>query len=128
MTSDRYRLGARLMQRFGPEAFDGPRLGRGGTWLVDFSAEWCGFCDDFLPMYAALEGNGEFEVAIGDLTDVNSPLWDQFELKVTPTMIAFRDGAPVVRVDGRRNIGLTPNDIQTVRTALAALSPGGPRR
>jgi hypothetical protein len=124
MTPEVYRLRTTTMERFGPGAFDGRRLGRPGKWVVDFSADWCPFCDQFLPIFAALEGNEEFQVAIGDLTDVDTPLWDLFDLEVTPTMIAFRDGDPVFRVDGRRNVGLTQKDVQAVRAAMAEPTQG----
>src|SRR5580658_1330406 len=44
MTPEVYRLRTTTMERFGPGAFDGRRLGRPGKWVVDFSADWCPFC------------------------------------------------------------------------------------
>ncbi|MCI4342774.1 MAG: thioredoxin family protein [Thermoplasmata archaeon] len=112
------------MELLGPESFEGQRLLRPGTWVVNFSADWCPFCEQFLPTFASLEGTGEFQVAIGDLTDLESPLWDRFDLAVTPTLIAFREGMVVFRADGRRGIGLGQD---AVRAARAALAPGSGR-
>ncbi|HXQ48693.1 MAG TPA: thioredoxin family protein [Thermoplasmata archaeon] len=108
------------MDVLGPAAFDGPRLQRPGTWVVDFSAAWCPFCDEFLPRFASLGKDGGFALAIGDLTDVESALWDVFEVRVTPTMIAFRDGIPVFRRDGRLGEGLDEGDLQALRAALGS--------
>jgi thiol-disulfide isomerase/thioredoxin len=109
----------------GPEAFDGPKLRRPGTWVVNFSAEWCPFCAEFLPKFGSLGGEGEFELAIGDLTDVSSPLWDWFQLEVTPTVVAFRDGGAVFRRNGRRGYGLDDGDLRALRTALEPPDAGG---
>jgi len=114
------------MERLGPEAFEGRRLRRSGTWVVDFSADWCPFCQLFWPTFAVLDGDPAFRVAVGDLTDPDTPLWDLFEVEVTPTLIAFRDGAVVFRVDGRRGVGLDSADVRSIRAALAERPPTGP--
>jgi len=114
------------MELLGPEAFEGQRLLRPGMWVVNFSAAWCPYCEEFLPTFASLEGAGGIRIAIGDLTDVDSPLWDRFELTVTPTLIAFRDGTVVFRADGRRGIGLGPDAVRGAQAALTA-GTGGPR-
>ncbi len=115
------------MEVLGPEDFEGQRLRRSGTWVVDFSAEWCPFCREFLPKFAELGGEGEYQLAIGDLTDAQSPFWDTFRLEVTPTVIAFREGVVVFRRDGRWGEGLDENDLRAVRVALERPSDG-PRR
>ncbi|MCI4372798.1 MAG: thioredoxin domain-containing protein [Thermoplasmata archaeon] len=106
------------MEVFGPNAFDGTSLQRTGTWVVDFSAEWCPFCREFLPKFSTLAAGTDAQLAIGDLTDVESPLWDLFHLEITPTMIVFRDCLPVFRRDGRWGEGLDEDDLGAVRRAL----------
>lgn len=108
------------MDVLGPESFDGPRLRLPGTWLVDFSAEWCPFCVEFLTKFVSLGGEGGFRVAIGDLTDVDSPLWDWFHVEVTPTVVAFRDGVAIFRRDGRWGEGLDEGDLSALIGALEA--------
>jgi thiol-disulfide isomerase/thioredoxin len=102
----------------GPESFDGAKLRRSGTWVVDFSAEWCPFCRDFLTVFSTFRGEGDFQLAIGDLTDVHTPLWDEFHLAVTPTIIAFEEGEAFFRRDGRRGEGLDAADLHALRAAL----------
>jgi thioredoxin-like negative regulator of GroEL len=119
------------VERLGPEAFDGERLLRPGAWIVDFSADWCPYCQDFLTTFSSLEGSREFRLAIGDLTDVETPLWELFALDVTPSLIAFRDGRVIYRVNGRRGFGLTEEDLRRTRAAVLDSDPGrgsdGPR-
>ena len=58
------------------------------------------------------------EKAMGDVTDEESALWDDFELNVVPTMVLFRDGKAVWRRDGIRHVGLNGADIDALRAAL----------
>ena len=58
------------------------------------------------------------EKAMGDVTDEESALWDDFELNVVPTMVLFRDGKTVWRRDGIRQVGLNGADIDALRAAL----------
>ena len=58
------------------------------------------------------------EKAMGDVTDEESALWDDFELNVVPTMVLFRDGEAVWRRDGIRRVGLNGADIDALRAAL----------
>ena len=55
---------------------------------------------------------------MGDVTDEESALWDDFELKVVPTIVLFRDGKAVWRRDGIRHVGLNGADIDALRAAL----------
>jgi thioredoxin-like negative regulator of GroEL len=112
------------VERLGAEAFRARQLLRPGAWIVNFSAGWCPFCQEFLPIFAALDSDPNFRLAIGDLTDIDSPLWDGFDLEVTPTLIAFRDGEVVARVNGRRWIGLSSDDLRKVRAALTGTGEG----
>jgi hypothetical protein len=58
------------------------------------------------------------EKAMGDVTDEESALWDDFKLNVVPTMVLFRDGEAVWRRDGTRHVGLNGADIDALRAAL----------
>jgi thioredoxin-like negative regulator of GroEL len=106
------------MERLGADAFTGERLNRSGTWAIAFLADWCPFCRAFEPKFAALEGTGSFEIAKGDLTDENNPLWETFHVDVVPTIVAFRDGAAIFRKDGRLGRGLGTKDLKALTDAL----------
>jgi thioredoxin 1 len=109
----------------GADDFDGERLRRPGTWAVAFVADWCPFCRRFRPIFETARGRGRFELAYGDVTDYETPLWERFDLKVVPTVVAFRDGAPVFRANGRFARGLNAADVEKVVAALAQ-PPGAP--
>jgi thiol-disulfide isomerase/thioredoxin len=105
------------LERLDARAFDGQKLRRNGTWAVAFLAEWCPFCHAFAPEFARL-GNGS-NLAVGDLTDYDGPLWDVFGIEVVPTVLVFRDGEIVYRANGVLGEGLGPRDVAAVRRALA---------
>ncbi|MGD0249871.1 MAG: thioredoxin domain-containing protein [Thermoplasmata archaeon] len=106
------------LERLDTGSFAGGKLSRGGTWGVAFLAEWCPFCRDFAPRFANLAN--EASVAVGDLTDLESPLWEEFDVEVVPTVVVFREGEPVLRRDGTPGEGLGERDLVAVRDALAA--------
>ncbi|HTW77045.1 MAG TPA: thioredoxin family protein [Thermoplasmata archaeon] len=106
------------MERIAAEAFDGERLRRPGTWAVAFLADWCPFCRAFAPKFDTLAGGGNYQIARGDVTDENSPLWDAFHLDVVPTVIVFHDGVASFRKNGQLGRGLSDADLATIRSHL----------
>jgi thioredoxin-like negative regulator of GroEL len=104
------------MERLTAADFEGTTLSRDGTLAVTFSAKWCPYCRDFMAEFKTAELS--VEKAMGDVTDEESALWDDFELNVVPTMVLFRDGEAVWRRDGIRRVGLNGADIDALRAAL----------
>ena len=69
--------------------------------VVDFWAEWCAPCKILGPLLeqATVDGDGAFDLVKVDV-DQNQELSTQFGIQSIPTVIAFRDGAPVSRFSG----------------------------
>jgi len=112
------------METVSPGEFDGLRLNRPGAWAVAFLADWCPFCREFRPLFEAFEGTGPFQTAVADLTDDENPLWERFGIEVVPSLIAFVDGRPTLRVDGISMEGLGPRDLERLRAAFVPPSTG----
>ncbi|HTP56004.1 MAG TPA: thioredoxin family protein [Thermoplasmata archaeon] len=106
----------RPIDRIDLREFDGVRLNRPGTWAVAFLADWCPFCDEFAPRFAALS-DAVPHLAIADLTSTENPLWDRFAIEVVPTVLVFRGGEVVARTDGRAGEGIDNAGIDRIRSA-----------
>jgi hypothetical protein len=100
--------------------FTGNRLRRGGTYVICFSAAWCPVTRRFVPRFVTLNGKLPATLAIADITDLEDPLWDDFQIRITPSILVFHDGGVVRRFDGRRFIGITAKHLEGLEQALAA--------
>jgi thioredoxin len=75
-----------------------------GTFVVDFSAEWCPPCRVLTPMLerAAAAMAAEATFAAVD-AERNGQLLHRFGIQALPTIVVFRDGQPVHSIRGLRN-------------------------
>ncbi len=87
-------------------------LNHKGKTVVIFSADWCPYCVSFFNNW--LEYGRVEDVCIADITDVESELWDSFDIEVVPTMAVFENGILVKRWDGQLQRGLNIDQIQSV--------------
>ncbi|MFZ0829658.1 MAG: thioredoxin family protein [Thermoplasmata archaeon] len=106
------------LEVLGPRDFSGGRLQRSGTNVVCFSAEWCPVTRRFMPKFLALRGTLPALLMIADITDLKSPLWDDFHIRITPSIIVYREGEVFLRLDGRRFFGLRDPDMAKLAMAL----------
>ena len=72
-----------------------------GLVLVDFWAEWCGPCKMIAPVLEQVAGENVGKIAIRKLdVDDNPNTARRYGVMSIPTMILFKDGAPVERLMG----------------------------
>jgi hypothetical protein len=71
-----------------------------------------------MPKFVARNGTLPGSLAIADITDLKDPLWDTFRIRITPSIVVFRDGSVSLRVDGRRLIGITRSAMAKLDNAL----------
>jgi thioredoxin 1 len=96
--------------KLGSADFDGKRLRETGTLAVLFAADWCPFCRRFAPIFESALKAKKLSGLLADLTDLDNPLWETFDIQVVPTVMVFRDGEVLYRKDGVLGEGL-PSDV-----------------
>ena len=85
-----------------------------GKSVIFFSADWCPYCVSFFnnwKEYSKVE-----KAYIADITDIDSALWDSFDINVVPSMAVFTNGQLVRRWDGIIGQGLTIDQIEDVNS------------
>ena len=83
--------------------------------LVDFWATWCGPCKMVAPVLEEIAGEqaGSLKVAKLDI-DANPATARDFQVQSIPTMILFKDGAPVKRIVGAKGKAALLRDLSDV--------------
>ncbi len=84
-----------------------------GPVLTLFHAAWCGYCQDFLPLFR-VKDTGSIKKVEVDLSEEINPLWDRYRIEVVPTLILFEGGNIAGRADGVLGNGLSEADLEDV--------------
>lgn len=88
------------MIHFNKETFE-KALGEGKLMLVDFWADWCGPCQMLGPVIESLAGRYEGKAVVGKVnTDEEQELAIGFGISGIPTVIFFKDGKEIDRLEG----------------------------
>jgi len=78
-----------------------------------FYASWCPFCGSFLPVFEkyARENNSEEFLQV-KIDDEMNPLWEEYNIQIVPAVILFEGERLARRLDGRRGIGLSEEELK----------------
>jgi thioredoxin 1 len=87
--------------------------------IVMFRADWCPFCRKFRPDFESYEGKVKVKLSEAVLNQDENPLWDKYDVKVVPTIIAFKGGKEIGRRNGKAMIGLSKNDMDSLLKEVA---------
>jgi thiol-disulfide isomerase/thioredoxin len=80
-----------------------------GPHLIVFAAKWCGFCSRFLDQARALKSS--VGLTLIDADEPDESLWDDYSIKIVPTLVVFDNGQIVFRRDGKSGAGLKMSDL-----------------
>jgi thioredoxin 1 len=106
--------------KLSPSDFKGNHLNKSGGLAVLFAAEWCPFCRRFSPIFDSALAKEGMPTALVDLSDLGNPLWETFDIQVVPTVMVFKDGELIHRMDGVLGQGLPDNAMTEVLPYLMA--------
>jgi thioredoxin 1 len=99
-------------------------LSSGDKALVMFYADWCPFCQRFMPIFESIAANSNstasYKIYGAKVNEDSNPLWDRFSLNAVPTIIAFNKGKIVSRRDAKMGVGLDKSDLDSILIELEA--------
>jgi len=86
--------------------------------LVMFYADWCPFCHHFLSIFKSASSPYVHYYGV-KVNEDSSPLWDRYDIKAVPTLLAFdSSGQVVARRDSRLGVGLSKSDLDSILKEL----------
>jgi thioredoxin 1 len=89
------------MHQFTDDNFQAEVLGNPQPVLVNFTADWCGPCHMLAPIVDRLNQEWDGVVKVGKLDiDANIDVTMQFGVMGVPTLILFKSGQAVERLNG----------------------------
>jgi thiol-disulfide isomerase/thioredoxin len=83
-----------------------------------FYADWCPFCMAFKPTFEDLAQKEHVDYGEANISHYEDPLWEQFQIRVVPSLLIFKDGKLFKRKDGIPLQGLSKADLDEVTNDL----------
>jgi thioredoxin 1 len=96
------------------------KISNPGKIVVMFYADWCPFCRRFKPNFESYDGKVKARLIEAKVDDDDNPMWDLFNIKIIPTVVAFKDGKQTARKDGKAGIGLSEPDLKALLKEIGA--------
>ncbi|HVA82997.1 MAG TPA: thioredoxin family protein [Candidatus Aquilonibacter sp.] len=90
----------------------------GEAAIVLFYADWCPYCRKFKPTFESYEKKFNANFAQAKINEDANPMWDKFKIEFIPTVIAFKDGEQVARIDAAAGQGLDETDLKKLMVKL----------
>lgn len=89
-----------MLKHLNEENFEKEVINTNGLILVDFFATWCGPCQMLAPVLEKIAtSRAEFDIAKVDI-DKSQNLAYKYEVEVVPTMVIFKDGKIMNKIEG----------------------------
>ena len=91
--------------------------------IVVFAATWCGYCKRFLRMLDGFEpnkGKSSPEIVVVDADDEDESLWDEYGIRVVPTLVVLRNGKEEFKREARPGASLREMDVEDAIAAAGA--------
>ncbi len=97
------------------------RIGRDKPVVVLFYADWCPFCEAFMPVFRENKKAFDDELVAANISHPEDPRWEAWGIETIPTLVAYAGGEERDRLEAEAGVGLTEEDL----VAWADSSPAG---
>lgn len=74
--------------------------------LILFAAHWCGYCSRFLEVVRNYDTSNNLEVFLVDTDDPDESLWDEYNIRLVPTLVIIESGKELFRREALPGPGL----------------------
>ena len=89
-----------MLKHVNSENFDKEVINSNNVTLVDFYATWCGLCQKLAPVLEKIAtSRADFDIAKVDVDEAQDIAY-KYEIEVVPTMLIFKEGKVVKKVEG----------------------------
>lgn len=102
------------------EAALADRIERPAPVLVLFYADWCPFCQRFVPIFKERVADASIGAVAANVSHPDDPRWEAYDVDAIPTVIVFREGSVVDRLDGVPGEGLSAEGFDAFLDAVEA--------
>lgn len=82
------------------------RIGRDKPVIVLYYADWCPFCEAFMPVFREHREAFERELVAANLSHPEDPRWEAWGIETIPTLVAYAGGEERDRLEARKAEGL----------------------
>lgn len=112
--SDALNAGARVLSE--TELAD--RIDRDEPVAVLFYADWCPFCEAFLPVFREHLDGFDVDVVAANVSHPEDPRWIEHAVEAIPTIAVFEAGEETARLEAEAGVGLDAKALEAFQASL----------
>lgn len=94
----------------------------GGPKLVLFAANWCGYSTRFLEVARKYNPPDEAQLFLVDTDDPDESLWDDYNIRLVPTLVVIESGRELFRKEAVPGPGLRESQLIEALSFLKSLA------
>lgn len=110
-----------LIEEWEPARFT-PSLRARERVVVLFHADWCPFSRIFMRDFEDLEPEASVPFVRANIRHPLDPRWDDYNVRVVPTVAYFEHGEELERIESARGMGLNAHDLENFLETVEALN------
>lgn len=101
-----------------PETALADRIDREKPVVVLYYADWCPFCQAFMPVFRQALDSIELPTAAANLSHPEDPRWETRRVETIPTLVVYEDGKERTRLEATAGKGIDEDELDAFITDL----------